>query len=101
MKIKKGDKVIVIAGKNKGTEGVVLKAIPSEAKLLVEGVNALKKHVKATSAEEPGQIISKEYPIDVSNVALVDPKDGKATRVGYKVEKGEKVRVAKRSGTVI
>ncbi|MBQ9738558.1 MAG: 50S ribosomal protein L24 [Alphaproteobacteria bacterium] len=101
MKIKKGDQVIVITGRDKGKTGEVTKAMPKESKVLVSGINLVKRHTKPTQ-ENAGGIISKEAPIHVSNVALIDPKSGKATRVGIKVEKdGSKVRVAKKSGEVI
>ena len=97
MKIKKGDEVVVISGKYKGVKGQVLEARPSESRVVVAGVNRHKWHVKPTQ-NQPGHIIDREAPIHVSNVALVDPKTKKPTRVGYKVEKGKKVRVAKKSG---
>ena len=101
MKIKKGDKVIVITGKDKGKTGEVTKAMPKENKVIVSGINLVKRHQKP-SQENAGGIVSKEMPIHVSNVALVDPKSGKATRVAMRVEEGgRKVRVAKRSGDVI
>ncbi|MDD4519650.1 MAG: 50S ribosomal protein L24 [Alphaproteobacteria bacterium] len=100
MTIKKADKVIVISGKDKGKTGEVLKAMPRDHKILVQGVNLVKKHQRPTQ-EAAGGIISKELPIDVSNVALIDPKSGKATRVGSQVKDGRKVRVAKRSGEII
>ena len=101
MKIKKGDKVIVITGKDKGKTGEVIKAMPKESKVVVAGINLVKRHQKP-SQENAGGIVSKEMPIHVSNVALVDPKTGKATRVAMRVEEGgRKVRVAKRSGDVI
>ena len=101
MKIKKGDKVIVITGKDKGKTGEVMKAMPKDSKVVVSGVNLSKRHQKP-SQENAGGIVSKEMPIHVSNVALVDPKSGKATRVAIRVEEGgRKVRVAKRSGDVI
>lgn len=98
MKIKKGDEVIVISGKYKGVKGEVLEARPSESRVVVAGVNRHKWHVKPTQ-NEAGHIVDREAPIHVSNVALVDPKSKKPTRVGYKIEKGKKVRVAKKSGT--
>ena len=101
MKIKKGDKVIVIAGKDKGATGVVLKAIPTEDRVVVEGVNIAKRHQKSRTTGQSGQIVDKTMPVHVSNVALVDPKSGKATRVGIKRENGKRVRVAKKSGSVI
>ena len=101
MKIKKGDKVIVITGKDKGKTGEVTKAMPKENKVIVSGINMVKLHQKP-SQENAGGVVSKEMPIHVSNVALVDPKSGKATRVAVRVEEGgRKVRVAKRSGDVI
>ncbi len=101
LKIKKGDNVIVVAGRDKNTIGEVYKAFPKDNKVLVRGVNVVKKHKKPTQTE-PGGIISKELPIHVSNVAIVDPKTNKATRVGYKVlEDGKKVRFAKASGEIL
>lgn len=97
MKIKKGDEVVVISGKYKGVKGQVLEARPVESRVVVAGVNRHKWHVKPTQ-NQPGHIVDREAPIHVSNVALVDPKTKKPTRVGYKVEKGKKVRVAKKSG---
>ncbi|MDR2901563.1 MAG: 50S ribosomal protein L24 [Lactobacillales bacterium] len=100
-KIKKGDQVIVISGDDKGKTGEVMKVMPKEAKVLVQGVNVVKRHTKP-SQESAGGIVTKEKPIHISNVALIDKKTGKATRVGFKVEKaGHKVRVSKRSGDVI
>ena len=102
MKIKKGDQVVVLAGKDKGAKGEVLQAMPSESRVLVSGVNVVKKHRKPTQENPQGGIDSVERPIHVSNVALLDPKEDKATRVGYKVLKdGKKVRVAKRSGETV
>ena len=101
LKIKKGDKVIVTTGKDKGRQGEVIQVIPSENRAVVRGLNVAKRHQKQTAGQEGG-IVSKELPIHVSNLALRDPKDGKPTRVGYKVlADGKKVRVAKRSGEVI
>ena len=101
LKLKKGDKVIVTTGKDKGKTGEITTVFPKESKVIVSGINMVKRHTKP-SQESAGGIISKEMPIHVSNVALVDPKTGKATRVGYKVEKdGHKVRVAKKSGEVV
>lgn len=99
-KIKKNDTVIVIAGRDKGKKGVVLKSMPKENKVVVQGINLVKRHTKP-SQESAGGIISKEAPIDVSNVALIDPTSGKPTRVGFKTVDGRKVRYAKRSGDVI
>lgn len=101
MKIKKGDQVVVLTGKDKGAKGEVLQVITSERRVLVQGVNLVKKHNKPTQFSAGG-IENKELPIHVSNVALVDPKSGEATRVGYKVLKdGKKVRVAKKSGETV
>jgi large subunit ribosomal protein L24 len=101
LKIKKGDKVIVLTGKDKGKQGDVLSVIPAENRAVVSGVNVAKRHTKQTASQEGG-IIAKSMPIHVSNLALRDPKDGKPTRVGYKtLADGKKVRVAKRSGEVI
>ena len=103
-RIKKGDKVVVIAGRDKGRSGEVLEVRRAETRALVRGVNVVKRHQRQTQTQEGG-IISKEAPIHLSNIALADPKDGKPTRVGFKfVGKGEdrkKVRVAKRSGVEI
>ncbi len=101
LKLKKGDRVIVVAGKDKGKSGDVLKIFPKENRAVVSGVNVARKHQKQTGAQEGG-IVSKELSIHVSNLAHIDPKDGKATRVGFKVlDDGKKVRVARRSGEVI
>ena len=101
LKIKKGDKVIVITGKDKGKTGEVTKVLVQENKVIVSGINMAKRHTKP-SQESAGGIISKEMPIHISNVAYVDPKTSKATRLGVKVDKdGHKVRVAKKSGEVV
>ncbi len=101
LKIKKGDKVTVTTGKDKGKQGEIVRMIPTENRAVVRGVNLAKRHQKQTAAQEGG-IVTKEMPIHVSNLALRDPKDGKPTRVGYKIlADGKKVRVAKRSGEVI
>ncbi len=99
-KIKKGDKVIVLTGRDRGAEGEVIEVMPKAERVVVRGVNMIKKHQKQTQTEQGG-IISKEAPLHVSNVALKDPSTGKPTRVGFKVEDGKKVRVAKASGEVI
>ncbi|GAA4873347.1 50S ribosomal protein L24 [Paenibacillus vulneris] len=100
--VKKDDNVFVITGKDKGKKGRVIAAYPRENRVLVEGVNMIKKHAKPSQANPQGGIISQEAPIHVSNVMLVDPKSGQPTRVGYKVlDNGKKVRVAKKSGEVI
>lgn len=102
MKIIKGDRVVVLSGKDKGAEGIVERAIPEQGKVIVEGVNVARKHQAPTRADQQGGIIDKAMPIDVSNVAIVSPKDGKATRVGYKVlGDGSKIRVCKRTGEEI
>ena len=101
LKIKKGDKVVVTTGKDKGREGEVIRVIPAENRAVVRGVNVAKRHQKQTAAQEGG-IVPKELPIHVSNLALRDPKDGKPSRVGYKIlADGKKVRIARRSGEVI
>lgn len=99
-KIKKGDQVIVLAGKDRGAEGEVLSVHPGDDRVVVRGVNMIKKHQKQSQTEQGG-IISREASLHVSNVALKDPKSGKPSRVGFKVEDGKKVRVAKASGEVI
>ncbi len=101
LKIRKGDKVVVITGKDKGKQGEVVRVFPSENRAVVQGVNVVRRHTRQTAAQEGG-IIPKEMPIQISNLALRDPKDGKPTRVGYKfLADGKKVRFAKRSGEVI
>jgi large subunit ribosomal protein L24 len=100
-KIKKGDRVVVLAGRDKGKQGEVMEVRPSENRALVRGVNMVRRHQRQ-SANQEGGIISKEGPINLSNLAVEDPKDGKPTRVGFKIlEDGSKVRIAKRSGEVI
>ena len=100
-KIKKGDKVVVLVGKDKGRSGEVIKVMPKEGRALVGGINLVKRHTRQSQTSEGG-IISKEAPIQISNLAIADPSDGKATRVGFKtLEDGRKVRFAKRSGDVI
>jgi large subunit ribosomal protein L24 len=102
MHVKKEDIVIVISGKDKGKKGRVIAAFPRENRVLVEGVNLVKKHARPSQANPQGGIITQEAPIHASNVMLVDPKTGLPTRIGYKVlDNGKKVRVAKRSGEVI
>ena len=101
LKIKKGDRVVVITGKDKGKKGEVLKVMPKENRAIVKGVAIVRRHQRQTTTQDGG-IISKEAPIHISNLALEDPKDGKPTRVGYKFLKdGRKVRFARRSGEVI
>jgi large subunit ribosomal protein L24 len=99
-KIKKGDRVIVLAGKDKGQTGSVSKVLPKDDRVFVSGVNMVKRHTRPTQADPQGGIKHKEASLHVSNVALVDSK-GKATRVGFKVEGDKKVRVAKTTGEVI
>ena len=100
-KIKKGDHVIVLAGRDKGKHGEVIEVRPKESRAVVRGVNVVRRHQRQTAQQEGG-IISKEAAIHISNLALEDPKDGRPTRVGFKLlDDGRKVRVAKRSGEVI
>ncbi|MBU3851502.1 MAG: 50S ribosomal protein L24 [Candidatus Paralactobacillus gallistercoris] len=101
MKIKTGDKVRVMRGKDKGKEGTVTKVFPKLDKVIVEGVNLVKKHQKPDNANPQGGIVDKEAPVHVSNVMLLDPADNKPTRIGMKIEDGKKVRVAKKSGKVL
>lgn len=101
MHVKKGDKVQVISGKDKGKQGVILEAFPKKDRVLVEGVNVIKKHSKPSQMNPQGGIMSQEAPIHVSNVMPIDPKTGNPTRVGYKVVDGKKVRIAKKSGEVL
>jgi large subunit ribosomal protein L24 len=100
MKIHTNDEVIVIAGKDKGKKGKVVKANPASGTVLIEGVNLITRHIKRQGAT-PGQKVTYEKPIDASNVMLLDPKTGEPTRIGYKLEGGKKFRVAKKSGTVL
>ena len=100
-KIRKGDKVVVLTGRDRGRTGEVIEVRPAEGRALVRGVNMVKRHQKQ-SAQQDGGIISKEAPIHLSNIAYADPKDGKATRIGFKVlADGKKIRIAKRSGAEI
>jgi large subunit ribosomal protein L24 len=100
-KIKKGDKVVVLAGRDKGRSGQVLQVFPKLDRAVVSGINMVKRHQSQTVKQEAG-IISKEAPIHLSNLAFADPKDGQPTRVGFKIlDDGRKVRVAKRSGELI
>jgi len=101
LKIRKGDHVIVLAGRDKGKHGEVIAMLPKENRAVVRGVNVVRRHTKQ-SATSQGGIISKEGPIQISNLAIEDPKDGKPTRVGFKIQPdGKKVRFAKRSGELI
>lgn len=100
-KIKKGDQVVVLTGKDKGKKGEVLRVLPKETRAVVQGVNVVRRHTRPTQTQ-PGGIVEKEASIHLSNLACVDPKTGQATRVGFKfLEDGRKVRFAKRSGEVI
>ena len=102
MRIKKGDTVIVVAGKDKGKKGKVIQAMPTESRVIVENVNMVTKHKKPNQRVQQGGIVHQEAPINVSNVMILDPKEKVATRIGYKVlENGKKVRVAKKSGEVL
>ncbi|MCX6703722.1 MAG: 50S ribosomal protein L24 [Candidatus Zambryskibacteria bacterium] len=101
MKIKKDDKVIVLTGKDKGKTGAVVKVFVASNKVLVSGINVSKVHVRARRSGEKGQIVEKNSPIHASNVSLIDPKSGKATRIGTKTIDGKKVRVAKKSNTTL
>jgi large subunit ribosomal protein L24 len=99
-KIRKGDKVVILTGKDKGRSGEVLQVMPKEDRAVVRGINVVKRHQRQSASQEAG-IITKEASIHLSNIAIADPKDGKPTRVGFKVEGDKKVRVAKRSGVSI
>ncbi len=102
MKIRKGDSVRILSGKDKGRESTISQAFPDEGKVTVEGYNIAKRHTKPRSAEDPGGIVDKEMKLDVSNVAVLSPDDGLPTRIGYKVlESGIKVRVCRRTGAEI
>ncbi|OLP55391.1 50S ribosomal protein L24 [Rhizobium rhizosphaerae] len=99
-KIRKGDKVVILTGKDKGRTGEVIQVMPKEDRAVVRGINMVKRHQRQTQTQEAG-IISKEAPIHLSNLAVADPKDGKPTRIGFRFEGDKKVRFAKRSGEVI
>ncbi|MEM8798149.1 MAG: 50S ribosomal protein L24 [Pseudomonadota bacterium] len=100
-KLKKGDRVVVLAGKDKGKKGTVASVMPKEGRAIVDGINLVRRHTRQSASTEGG-IITKAAPIQISNLAVEDPKDGKPTRVGFKIaEDGTKVRFAKRSGEVI
>ncbi|WP_188207999.1 50S ribosomal protein L24 [Alkalibacillus aidingensis] len=101
MHVKKGDKVRVITGKDKGKEGTVLEAFPKKERVLVEGVNHVKKHTQPSQENPQGGILNQEAPIHVSNVMPIDPKTDEPTRVGYEVRDGKKVRIAKKSGEAL
>ncbi len=101
MKIKKDDNVIVVAGKDKGKNGKVIKAIPSSDKVVVEGVNIKKKHMRPRKSGQKGQIVEIAAPVHVSNVMIKDPKTGKPSRIGMKIVGDKKVRISKKSGEEI
>ena len=99
-KIKKGDKVVVISGSQKGTQGEVLEMLPKVGKAIVDGVAIAKKHMKPTN-DNPGGIVDKAMPVDLSNLMLIDPKSGEPTKVGRKIVDGKSVRYSKKSGEII
>ena len=107
VRIREGDEVIVVGGKDRGKKGKVLRVEPAKNRLYVEGLNMVKRHQRpqqvagAQRAEQVGGVIEKEGPIHISNVMMVDPKDGKPTRVGIEIEDGRRLRIARRSGTRI
>jgi large subunit ribosomal protein L24 len=101
MKIKKGDRVVILSGKDKGKTGEVTKSMPKDGKVVVSGVNIQTRHRKASQASPQGGLERKEAPLHVSKVAIEDPKDGRATRVRFETRDGKKVRVAARSGELI
>ncbi|MDO8492027.1 MAG: 50S ribosomal protein L24 [bacterium] len=101
MKIKKGDNVVVITGKDKGKTGVIGRALPKSKQVIIEGVNLKKRHQKARKQGSKGQILDKAMPIHISNVQIVDPKKGGGTRIKIERESGKRVRVAKKSGATI
>ena len=100
-KIKKGDRVVVLTGKDKGRQGRVLSVAPKDSRVVVSGVNMVKRHTRPTQADPQGGIKNKEAALHISNVAIVDPKTGEPTRVGFRIDGDKKVRVAKKSGEVI
>jgi large subunit ribosomal protein L24 len=99
-KIKKGDQVVVTTGRDKGRRGEVVEVRRTENRVLVQGCNIVKRHTRATQ-DNPGGIINKEAPLHISNVSLIDPDSGKATRIGYEVKDGKKIRIARRSGKAL
>ena len=99
-KIKKGDQVVVTTGRDKGRRGEVMQVRRTENRVLVQGCNIVKRHTRATQTN-PGGIINKEAPLHISNVSLIDPDSGQATRVGYEVKDGKKIRIARRSGKAL
>ncbi len=100
-KIKKGDRVVVLAGRDKGRQGEVVRVWPKESRVLVQGLNLIKRHTRPSQTDPQGGIKTKEAPLHISNVAYVDPKTGEPTRVGFRMEGERKVRYAKKSGEVI
>ena len=100
-KIKKGDRVVVLTGKDKGRQGSVLKVMPKDSRVLVSGINMVKRHTRPSQGDPQGGIKNKEASLHISNVAFVDPKSGEPTRVGFRIDGDKKVRVAKKSGEVI
>jgi large subunit ribosomal protein L24 len=101
MKLKKGDHVIVISGKDKGKTGTISTVLPSENRIVIDGVNMMKRHLRSSGRGQSGSIVERPASINASNVMLLDPKEKKGTRIGRKVENGKVVRVAKKSGTVL
>lgn len=101
MHVKKGDKVKVISGKDRGKQGTILEAYPKKDRVLVEGINMIKKHAKPSQDNPQGGILNQEAAIHVSNVMPIDPKSGEPTRVGYEERDGKKVRIAKKSGEAL
>lgn len=101
MKIKKGDQVTIIAGKDRGKRGAVVRVLPAQDKVVVDGINIVKRHQKKKKENEKGERVEMAAPVHVSNVQLIDTTSGKPTRVGYRVEGGEKIRIAKKSGKAI
>jgi large subunit ribosomal protein L24 len=99
-KIKKGDQVVVTTGRDKGRRGEVVEVRRTENRVLIQGCNIVKRHTRATQ-DNPGGIINKEAPLHISNVSLIDPDSGKATRIGYEVKDGKKIRIARRSGKAL
>ena len=100
-KIKKGDSIVVLTGKDKGRKGTVTKVMPEDNRVLVQGINMVQRHTRPSQANPNGGIVNKEASLHISNVAIADPSSGKPTRVGFKIEGDKKVRVAKKSGEVI
>jgi len=100
-KIKKGDRVVVLTGKDKGRQGQVLQVLPKDSRVVVAGINMVKRHTRPTQGDPQGGIKNKEASLHISNVAFVDPKSGEPTRVGFRIDGDKKVRVAKKSGEVI